>query len=131
MNVNDYRDTYYTLSGKASDVSRQLSFAGIALVWIFKAEKGGPLAVPEPLLLPAALFVLALALDLLQYVYGSLAWGLFARYHEARQTPKATELLAPMYINWPAIACFWLKLAVAMASYVLVFRYIMSLIHET
>lgn len=131
MNVKDYRETYYALSGKASDVSRQLSFAGIALIWIFKAEKGGPLAVPDALLLPAALFAFALALDLAQYVYGSLVWGSFARYYEGRRTPESIELSAPMYINWPSLFCFWLKLATGLAAYAFVLAYITSLVPTT
>ena len=131
MNINDYRETYYTLSGKASDVCRQLAFAGIALIWIFKEDNGSPLAVPDALLLPAALFVTALALDLVQYVYGSLAWGAFSRYHEGRQSPETTELSAPMYINWPALFCFWLKLALCIVSYALVFTHITSLLSKT
>ena len=39
MKLSDYRETYYEFSGKASDVTRQLAFAGIAIVWIFKIEE--------------------------------------------------------------------------------------------
>jgi len=130
MNINDYRETYYALSGKASDVCRQLAFAGIALIWIFKEDKGGPLAVPDALLLPAALFVIALALDLVQYVYGSLAWGAFSRYHEGRQISATAELSAPMYINWPTLFCFWLKLTLCIVSYALVLTHIASLLSK-
>jgi len=44
MNLQDYRDDFYTYSGKASDISRQLAFAGIAIIWIFKKEV--PATVP-------------------------------------------------------------------------------------
>ena len=131
MKIEDYRQSYYTFSGKASDVARQLSFAGIALIWIFKADKGGALAIPEQLLVPAALFVVSLALDLMQYVFGSLIWGAYARYHEGKQTAKTTELSAPMYLNWPGILCFWLKTTTTVAAYVFVLTYISSLVTKT
>lgn len=35
MTLSDYLASYYELSGKASDVSRQLAFAGIAVIWVF------------------------------------------------------------------------------------------------
>jgi hypothetical protein len=74
VKLEDYRETYYTLSGKARELCRQLSFAGIAVIWVFKAEKGGPLAVPAELFLPGFLFGAALALDLAQAFLGSLIW---------------------------------------------------------
>jgi hypothetical protein len=128
MNVTDYRETYYTLSGKASDISRQLSLAGIALIWIFKREKGGPLDVPGALLIPASLFIVALALDLLQYAIGTGIWGLYARYHENRDTAEDEELSAPIYFNWPALICFWLKIFFVVFAYFEVFQYIQSLL---
>ena len=39
LNTEKIKDTYETLSGKASDIFRQLSLAGIALIWLFKVGK--------------------------------------------------------------------------------------------
>jgi hypothetical protein len=36
--VEDYRKTSYEFSGKASDASRQLAFAAIAVIWLFKTD---------------------------------------------------------------------------------------------
>jgi hypothetical protein len=41
MKLQKARDTYYEYSGKLSDITRQLSFAGIAIVWIFRAGDKG------------------------------------------------------------------------------------------
>ena len=66
MNLQDYRDDFYTYSGKASDISRQLAFAGIAIIWIFKKKVPATgLTVPSELILPGILIVLALGVDLL------------------------------------------------------------------
>lgn len=128
MKIEDYRESYYTHSGKASDVARQLSFAGIALIWVFKSEIAGTPAVPEQLLLPAVLFVASLALDLMQYVFGALIWGAFARHHERRHVTETAELSAPIYLNWPGILCFWLKTTITIAAYFLVLMYLSSLV---
>lgn len=128
MDLDGFRKSYYERSGKASDVARQLSFAGIALIWIFKAERGGPDSVPTELYLPAVLFVVALALDLLQYAWGAFIWGAFCRYKEKKGVNPNAELVAPPWFNWPALACFWLKLAAVVAAYWLVFNYIRKLI---
>ncbi len=47
MKLSDYRETYYEFSGKLSDVSRQLSFAGIALIWLFKLDSTPVPKVPD------------------------------------------------------------------------------------
>lgn len=124
MNLSDYRNVYYTASGKASDVARQLAFAGIALIWIFRDAQAAPLAIPPELLIPASLFVLALGFDLSQYVASAVIWGFFSRNHEGKGTQESTELSAPMYANWPALLFFWLKIAFVLLAYWLVFSYI-------
>jgi hypothetical protein len=128
LKLEDYRETYYTFSAKASDVTRQLCFAGIALVWVFKQEKGGPLAVPAELLWPALLFAAALAFDLAQSILGTLIWGTFARYHECAGMADDAELDAPRYVTWPTLVCFWGKLLLLMAGYVLVVQYVYALL---
>jgi len=83
MNLQDYRDDFYTYSGKASDISRQLAFAGIAIIWIFKKEVPATgLTVPRELILPGILIVLALGVDLLQYCLATVIWWLFYRKKE-------------------------------------------------
>ncbi len=128
MKLKDYRDTYYGLSAKASDVSRQLSFAGIAFIWIFKSEKGGSLSISPDLLWPALLFAGALALDLMHYVLGSLIWGVFARYREYKGNKDEDELDAPAYFNWPTLFCFWAKVIFVVTAYVLVLEYVYTLL---
>ncbi len=130
MKLTDYRNDYYALSGKASDVARQLALAGIAVVWIFKNERGGPLAVPKELLVPAALFVVTLALDLFQYVLSTIIWGFFSRHHERKGIAADAELSAPKYFNWPALACFWGKLLSVLLGYCLAFAFISTKIAE-
>ena len=129
MILADYRDAYYELSGKASDVARQLAFAGIALIWIFHPHDAGPVALPQPLLLPAALFVAGLGFDLLQYVTGALIWGAFHRYQEQHLGPGSKKALsAPAWFNWPNLFFFWSKLALVLAAYGLLLRYILSIL---
>ncbi len=128
MNLEDYRKDYYGFSAKASELSRQLSFAGIALIWVFRFENGGPLAVPAPLLLPALLFCAALALDLLHAVLGTLIWGAFARYHERKGTSDDGEIDSPAYFNWPTLLCFWGKVVAVALAYAFLFKYVLSLL---
>jgi hypothetical protein len=128
MTLKEYRDAYYAFSSKASDVSRQLSFAGIALIWIFKYDKGGQLVVPPGLVLPALLFAAALAFDLLHSAFGALIWGSFASYHEQRGAKDNDEIDAPAYFNWPMLFCFWSKLILVVAAYIFVLQHVFALL---
>ena len=126
MDLESVRDAYYEASKKASEIARQLSFAGIALIWIFKQEKGGISDLPGVLLLPAALFVIALALDLIQYFLASGIWSLYARHLESQGIAEDAEVDAPVWFNWPTLFCFWVKLVFVILGYWLMLHYILA-----
>ena len=119
MNLADYRSHYYELSGKASDVARTLALSGIAVIWVFAiGGHDGNYKLPHELLSPGLFIVLSLFFDLAQYVIGASTWGIFARHHEKRGVDSDAELTAPPWFNWPALACFFLKLACVAAAYI-------------
>src|SRR5689334_4063341 len=125
MKLSGYLEAYQDFSRKASDVSRQLAFAGIALLWIFHKEESGHFNVPEPLIRPAILFVAALALDLLHAVSGAFIWGAFHRYQEKRLGVGSTkELSSSKYLTWPINFFFWTKLGCIFAGYILLLKYL-------
>jgi len=131
MKIKDYRDSYDSFSSKTSEISRQLSFAGIALIWVFKPKDATPVAIPLELLWPAGLFVLALALDLLHAAYGTFLWGAFSRIHEKRGVGKEANLDAPSWFNWPMLIFFWGKVLAVIAAYAVTLSYVMGLLqHE-
>ena len=116
MKLKDALANYDYFTSKISEISRQLGFAGIALIWLFKNEGKG---VPEGLRWPTALIVLALALDFFHYFYASAAWGIFHRFKESASDVTAdTEFLAPLWLNFPHLIAFWLKLGATAAAYV-------------
>lgn len=127
MKLKDYREAYYTHSGKASDVARQLGFAGIAIIWTFKSlgTDGAQRLAPD-LYLAGELIVISLALDLFQYLSAALIWGLFSRIKEKKGTKTNANITAPPYFNWPAIVFFWLKIAVIGWAYAVLLWYLHS-----
>jgi len=126
MKLEDTRQAYYDATGKASDITRQLALAAIAIVWIFKIDQPkGAMAVPHALLWPSVLAIAALSFDLLQYVYRSAAWGIFNRYKELKTNlNEEAEFEAPTGLNWPSLAFFVLKLIAVGACYVGLFKYL-------
>jgi hypothetical protein len=119
MKLSDYRSTYYELSGKASDASRTLSLAGIAICWIFKVGENSP-KLPTVLIPTIALFAIGLGFDLLQYVVGAAIWGSFARIKEKGQKNlgKDPTTDSPAWLNWPSLILFWMKHAAVVMGYI-------------
>lgn len=131
--LSEYMQDYYEFSGKASDVARNLSFAGIALIWIFKVAGDPVPKIPKDLVLPAALLALTLAFDLLQYISATLIWGVFQWYHERKlnDTSKDPDLDAPTFLKWPQFIFFVLKLCTIILAYYHIIKYIWCVWVET
>lgn len=124
MKLKDARENYYYYSQKTSEIVRQLGFAGIALVWVFKNDVEGRQTVPSELLPAALLIVIGLGVDLLQYVAGSLIWGIYNGLKERAETKEGTEFLAPRPINWPTLVLFWVKTIMMIFAYIYILRFL-------
>ena len=129
MKLNDYRETYYEFSGKASDVARQLAFAGIAIIWLFKIRQSGIPKIPNELILPAITLSFTLAFDLLQYVAGTFVWGVFQWYKERQleDLSQDPEIESSTKLKWPQFVFFILKLISLIFSYCLIIKYLINI----
>jgi len=107
-------------SKTASTICRQLGFAGIAIIWVFKVDRAGSPTVASSLVAPAFLIVAALAVDLLQYVSATLIWGYYGRWLEVR-TNSGLKMPDgfPRSINWSTNVFFWLKIGLMTWAYAL------------
>jgi len=128
MKLQNYREDFYTYSGKASDVSRQLAFAAIAIVWLFKQDKAGQLAIPRELFLPSILVVLALAADLLHYCLGAVTWYLFYRSKERKKVPETAEIQHSEWLERPISFLFWVKIILVIVAYWFILKFLLRAI---
>lgn len=119
LTVADAWEHYYVMSGAASNSARQLAFAGIAVVWILAADNNIVPVEYANLRLPIFAFVLALALDLIQYVAGTGMYWQFAREKERNNKEKFTEF--PRRLNIPSEIVFIGKVAAVIWGYGLLF----------
>jgi hypothetical protein len=120
VTLKEARESYYELSAKLSELIRQLSFAGIAVIWMFRvgSDTGG-IAFDRCLIRPLLLFVCALVLDLFHYLYGSIAWSRFAHVQEKKKGKKDDDKVSPSdWINRPSLFLFYGKTAVCAYAYV-------------
>lgn len=126
-------DSFYTFTGKLSDSVRQFSFAGVAVVWLFKVggENAAGISWDPWLIWPLGCFVLALTLDLIQYAYYSLVWGIYHREKEIEiQTmeEKGEDIPEFFYvspiINRVGYTFFWGKTFFVVVGYILLLSHI-------
>jgi hypothetical protein len=118
MKLEDARAAYEALSGKASDIVRQMSLAGVGVIWIFKSAAGNSVSLEVPLLKAALFIFLALLFDFLQYLFGTITWFVYFRHQEKKGTREGAEFLAPPQLNWPTWVLFYLKSAMMLIAYV-------------
>ena len=117
MRLENVRSAYEDLAAKASDIVRQISLAGVGIIWVFKSSTSTSLSL-DPKLLWAALFIfLTLLFDFLQYVLGTTIWFLYFRYREKKGTKGNDEFLAPTWLNWPTWMLFYLKSLMMLVAY--------------
>jgi hypothetical protein len=124
MKLKDARDNYYFYSGKTSDIIRQLALAGIAIVWLYKVDRGGAMKIPVELRDPLLLIVIGLALDLLQYATATGVWGVYQRQKEEKGTAEDQDFKAPSAINLPTIFLFISKVVCVAFAYAFLLRHI-------
>jgi hypothetical protein len=122
LRLGEVREQYYGYTATLSSLVRQLSFAGIALIWLLGGpQQPGGIALPRDLLLVGIALVVALSADFLQYAVAAFAWGTLGRAREkAHGTDPAADVGdAPDWINWPAIVFIYVKVAAVMVAYLL------------
>jgi hypothetical protein len=100
MKLSEARDAYETLSGKASEIARQLSLAGIAVIWVFKSGTDQAPSIDQHLLRAALFIALALSFDFLQYLVGTTIWFVYFRKKEKEGKRLDGEPQAPAWFNW-------------------------------
>jgi len=109
-------------TSKASELVRQLSLAGLGFIWIFKRSINGQDRVAPELVLPAGIIVIALMLDLLQYVASSVTQYIFLRVSQ-----KYKKLTDGILYPWPLIhvpSVLWLlKIAAPIVAYAHLIRW--------
>jgi hypothetical protein len=115
MKLSYIRDLFDNRSVKASDIARQLGLAGIAVIWIFKADSKTRYSLPVELYKPLYLFCFGLLSDLFQYIYASIAWGIVLS--KSGKQNDDDEVNVPGWINVPTWSLFVAKIVFLLIGY--------------
>lgn len=126
MKLSEYKQDYYIFTGKLSDINRQIAFAGIALIWIFRKTDGSEISISNELILPSILFAFALGFDILQYIYQSITWSIFYCYHEKRTGDEDADIPTPKKLNYPSWFFFSMKVLFVIISYTYIIKFLIN-----
>lgn len=123
LNYFKEEKAYYT--GKLSDISRSLAFAGIAIIWIFRIGTGTDTKFPEDLIYPAVFLVATLFLDLLHYSYSAIAWSLFYHFKQSALGADSKEnVISPLSLVGIGYFLFIAKVFSIFMAYYFLLRFI-------
>tara|TARA_R110002167_G_scaffold312948_4_gene518634 strand:- start:1178 stop:1642 length:465 start_codon:yes stop_codon:yes gene_type:complete len=126
--IFDYQQDYYYFSGEASKLNRQLILASIAVIWLFHVSDNIQSSIPEALLGVLYCLFASLALDLLQYFFGSAIWSLFFFYLDKKagkgKISFDEDIEAPIILPVIINCFFWLKLIVGLIAYIKLLVYL-------
>lgn len=125
MKLEQYKKDAYEFQALTSGLVRQLAFAGIALIWIFKIDKPKDHLLPNECYWPLLLFVLVLVFDFLQYFIPSIIWMNFFRYHEKKNKGNVDiDLKAKEIYSVPGYFFYWGKVILLFFGYMLIIKFL-------
>lgn len=128
MKLSEYRKIANEYTAKASEITRQLSLAGIGIIWLFKNSDTSPHLLDSFLVLPLIFLTIALLTDLLQYVIAGYTWISFFRKEEKKvlSTDTDPDVKAPSIKNKPIYFLFYCKIALMIFSYAFIIVYLIG-----
>lgn len=130
-NLLDFWDDYKDASKETSGIIRNLSLAGIAIIWSFK-KPDSIIAFVDGLKVPLLLFIVALTLDIIQYIWKSTNLLIFCRKQEIAfdkdkiDRTDLEDLVYPLWITNVTNAIFFIKIIVAAIGYYLMSAYVIT-----
>jgi hypothetical protein len=128
MKLSEYRVIGRGYTEKASEITRQLSLGGIAIVWIFKNADGDYPVIDYFLIFPLILLSISLLLDLIHYLWGGHIWIRFFREEEKKTNPSNPdpEVKAPSGKSTPLYVLYYAKITLMGIAYLLIIGYLIG-----
>lgn len=132
MKLEEAKQAFYDASGTLSENVRKLAFAGIAIIWIFRVgNTAANLAFPPSLLWPLIAFIIALIVDVAQYLYKSTTWWLYYAWKHKQGIRDDGDVNPPGVINFFTGVFFYVKVACVTYAYYELFSFVAQAISNT
>jgi hypothetical protein len=127
MNFGQLREDRDFYTEKLGDIVRQLDFAGIAIIWIFRNGNGTEMigiAYSNFLLWPMVFLVSSLGADLLHYVWASAASDVLVYRYDKKKTQDTTDIRFDSKVPVITRILFWAKSLLTVVAFALLLYYI-------
>jgi hypothetical protein len=126
ITLSDVWSFYDRYNQAVTDLCRQIAYAGIAVIWVFRVSAGGLNKLPRNLFIAGFLLVLCLFLDFCQNVAGSLLYDAYGRRKEKEIGNNEERFLQPNWLLWPMDLFFFAKVGALVVGYVLILWYLIA-----
>ena len=119
MKLSEIREAYEELSGSLSKFNRQLAFAGIGIVWLFRTtDSSNSTSIDSGMLTPILCFIISFAFDILQYFWQAYVWYIYYWYKRCKDAHEDDEMNEPEWPNVIAWCVFTVKVCALIAAYI-------------
>ena len=124
--MKDVQDDFYTFSGKASQLTRQLAFAGIAVVWIFNTTTiKNQIKLDYELIEILKQLIICLLFDFAHAFIPSLVYGIMNFTHRVFKKKKEDdEINYSMLWTMPEWILFTAKIILLLIAYFGLWNYL-------
>jgi hypothetical protein len=132
LSLSEARDASNEYSGKASELARQLGFAALGIIWIFKKDQpGGEIDIAPALIRAAAAVAVGLAFDFLQYLIGSEVWERLFFHHESKckdegETFESYKFTISKWFLRPMSFCYYSKIVSIVVAYCFIITHLVQ-----
>lgn len=115
---------------RSSEIARTLCLSGLAVVWIFRTPTLTGSSLAPSLTWVAGIIVVALLVDLLQYVVGAEVTRRVARTRElelyAAHQPSNTQVQYPASHPKPMNVLWWTKIVLVTAAWAILLVFVLG-----
>lgn len=122
MELKEYKKKSHEYTAKASEIGRQINFAGIGIIWIIRTSNETLQLSNAIVLLPLILISISLLFDFCQYFFGGVIWINFYRQKEKEGISKDSDVLSEGWRNTILYTLYYLKFIFMIIAYTFIIR---------
>lgn len=122
MQLKEYKSKSYEYTAKASEIGRQLNFAGIGIIWIVKTTFPELKLTDSQLLLPLVFITVSLVLDFLQYLIGGVIWIAFYKSKEKAGISQSEDVKSREWRSRVLYVFYYVKFTFMFLAYLFIIK---------
>ena len=127
MKLENYKTSGHKYTEKASDICRQLNFAGIGIVWIIITTYLDLNLADSLIIYPLVLISLSLMLDVFHYILGGYFWTSFYGKKEKEVVKADEDIKSPRWKSNILYVLYYSKLGLMILAYIFIVRALLEL----